>query len=172
MLTMLSTFLSFLMGGLPKLLDFFQDRADKSHELKLAAMQTERELALAQAGFIAQQKVEEIKLDEIKTQTASDEKQALIGAQQAEMQAIYAHDIAIGQGASQWMVNYRTGVRPTITYGFFLLLCVLDGVLAYKGLTSAGITFKELADQLWDDETQALFAAIISFHFGGRAFGK
>ena len=85
MLTLLSTFLSFLMGGLPKLLDFFQDRADKSHELKLASMQTERELALAQAGFAAQQKVEEIKLDEIKTQTASDDRQALIGAQQAEV---------------------------------------------------------------------------------------
>jgi len=171
MLTMLSTFLSFLMGGLPKLLDFFQDRADKSHELKLASMQTERELALAQAGFAAQQKVEEIKLDEIKTQTASDDRQALIGAQQAEMNAIYAHDMSLNEGTSQWVKNARAMVRPAITYGFFLLLCVLDGVLAYKGITG-GATFQELADQLWDDETQALFAAIISFHFGGRAFGK
>jgi len=171
MLTLLSTFLSFLMGGLPKLLDFFQDRADKSHELKLASMQTERELALAAAGFAAQQKIEEIKLDEIKTQTASDDRQALIGAQQAEMQAIYAHDMSLNEGTSPWVKNTRAMVRPAITYGFFLLLCVLDAVLAYKGLTG-GATFQELADQLWDDETQALFAAIISFHFGGRAFGK
>ena len=171
MLTLLSTFLSFLMGGLPKLLDFFQDRADKSHELKLASMQTERELALAAAGFAAQQKVEEIKLDEIKTQTASDDRQALIGAQQAEMNAIYAHDMSLNEGTSQWVKNARAMVRPAITYGFFLLLCVLDAVLAYKGITG-GATFQELADQLWDDETQALFAAIISFHFGGRAFGK
>ena len=35
MLTLLSTLISFLMGGLPKLLDFFQDRADKLHELGL-----------------------------------------------------------------------------------------------------------------------------------------
>jgi hypothetical protein len=34
------------------------------------------------------------------------------------------------------------------------------------------VSFAEMANQLWDDETQALFAAIISFHFGGRAFGK
>jgi len=171
MLTLLSTFLSFLMGGLPKLLDFFQDRADKSHELKLASMQTERELALAAAGFAAQQKVEEIKLDEIKTQTASDEKISLINAQQAEMNAIYAHDMSLNEGTSLWVKNARAMVRPAITYGFFLLLCVLDAVLAYKGITG-GATFQELADQLWDDETQALFAAIISFHFGGRAFGK
>jgi hypothetical protein len=44
-------------------------------------------------------------------------------------------------------------------------------VLAYKGLSS-GVDYKDLANQLWDDETQALFAAIITFHFGGRAFGK
>ena len=159
------------MGGLPKILDFFQDKSDKSHELKLAAMQTERELQLASAGFIAQTRIEEIKLDEIKTQSASDEKIFIIGAQQSEMQAIYAHDSAIGKGASQWMVNLRTSVRPVITYGFFFLLVGIDGVLAYKGITS-GIDFNVLADQLWDNETQALFASIIAFHFGGRAFGK
>ena len=63
MLTLLSSLISFLMGGLPKVLDFFQDRADKSHELKLAQMQTERELQLLQAGYVAQQHIEEIKLD-------------------------------------------------------------------------------------------------------------
>lgn len=171
MLTLLSTFVSFLMGGLPKILDFFQDKSDKSHELKLAQMQTERELQLAAAGFASQEKIEAIKFDELKVQTASDEKVSLIGAQQAEMNAIYTHDIAIGQGASQWMINLRTSVRPIITYGFFFLLVGIDAVLAYRGLTS-GVDFNVLADQLWDDETQALFAAIISFHFGGRAFGK
>ena len=87
------------------------------------------------------------------------------------MNAIYTHDIEIGKGASKWMINLRGSVRPVITYGFFFLLVGIDGVLAYKGLSS-GVDFNILADQLWDDETQALFAAIISFHFGGRAFGK
>jgi len=171
MLTLLSTFLSFLMGGLPKLLDFFQDRADKSHELKLVQMQTERELELRKAGFEIERQIEEIKLDEIKTQTQSAEKVSLIDAQKAEMNAIYAHDIAIGQGASQWMVNYRTGVRPTITYGFFGLLMLVEIGLFLYGW-NRGVEFNTLANMLWDDETQALFAAIISFHFGGRAFGK
>lgn len=171
MLTLLSTLVSFLMGGLPKILDFFQDKSDKSHELKLAQMQTERELQLASAGYAAQQQIEAIKLDEIKTQTASAEKVSLIDAQQAEMSAIYAHDTSLSEGTSVWMKNLRASVRPVITYGFFFLLVGIDGVLAYKGLTS-GVDFNALADQLWDDETQALFAAIISFHFGGRAFGK
>jgi hypothetical protein len=171
MLTIFSTLVSFLMGGLPKILDFFQDKSDKSHELKLAQMQTDRELQMAAAGYIAQQHIEEIKLDEIKTQTASAEKVSLIDAQSAEIQAIYAHDTSLNEGTSQWMKNLRASVRPVITYGFFFLLVGIDAVLAYKGLTS-GIDFNQLANQLWDDETQALFASIIAFHFGGRAFGK
>jgi len=171
MLTIFSTLVSFLMGGLPKVLDFFQDRADKSHELKLAQMQTERELQLAAAGYVAQQHIEEIKLDEIKTQTQSTEKVSLIDAQQAEMQAIYAHDTSLNEGTSQWMKDLRASVRPVITYGFFFLLVAIDATLAYKGITS-GVEFNVLADQLWDNETQALFASIIAFHFGGRAFGK
>lgn len=171
MLTLLSTFISFLMGGLPKILDFFQDKQDKKHELELARLQMERELQLLQAGYAAQQQIEAIKLDEIKTQTEADTRQALIGAQQAEMNAIYAHDAALGEGTSTWMKDLRASVRPVITYGFFFLLCGIDAALVYKGYSS-GVDFNTLADQLWDDETQALFAAIISFHFGGRAFGK
>jgi len=171
MLTIFSTLVSFLMGGLPKILDFFQDKADKGHELKLAQMQTERELQLAAAGYVAQQHIEEIKLDEIRTQTQSAEKVSLIDAQNAEMQAIYAHDTALSEGTSTWMKDLRASVRPVITYGFFFLLVAIDATLAWKGITS-GVDFNTLANQLWDDETQALFASIIAFHFGGRAFGK
>jgi len=171
MLTIFSTLVSFLMGGLPKILDFFQDKADKSHELKLAQLQTDRELQLAAAGYLAQQHIEEIKLDEIKTQTQSAEKVSLVDAQKAEMQAIYAHDISLNEGTSGWMKDLRASVRPVITYGFFFLLVAIDATLAYKGITS-GVDFNTLANQLWDDETQALFASIIAFHFGGRAFGK
>ena len=171
MLTIVSTLVSFLMGGLPKIFDFLQDRSDKKHEIQLAQMQTDRELQMAAAGYVAQQKIEDIKLDEIRTQTEADNKQALIGAQQAEMQAIYAHDASLNEGTSQWMKNLRASVRPVITYGFFFLLVAIDATLAYKGLTS-GTDFNVLANQLWDDETQALFASIIAFHFGGRAFGK
>jgi hypothetical protein len=171
MLTLVSTLVSFLSGGLPKLLDFFQDKSDKSHELKLAQMQTERELQLAAAGFVSQEKIEAIRLDEIRTQSASAEKVSLIDAQKAEISAIYAHDTSLSEGTSKWMKDLRASVRPVITYGFFFLLCAIDATLAWKGINS-GIDFNTLANQLWDDETQALFASIIAFHFGGRAFSK
>ena len=171
MLTLLSTLVSFLMGGLPKILDFFQDRADKGHELKLAAMQTEREMQLAAAGYAGQAKIEEIRLDEIKVQSSADTQQSLISAQQAEVQAIYAHDMSLNEGTSQWMKNFRASVRPVITFGFFGLLVFVDvGLFSYGWYNN--VPFQELAEMLWDSETQALFASFIAFHFGGRAFGK
>jgi len=158
MLTLFSTLISFLAGGLPKLLGFFQDRADKSHELTMAKLQTERELELRKAGFEAQQRVEEIRV----------EGQA-IEAEASERAALYAHDIAIGQGASQWMVNLRAGVRPLLTYGFFLLFAFVEiGGFVYAW--NHGVDFDVLLTKLWDSDTQIIFASIISFHFGGRAF--
>lgn len=171
MLTLFSTLISFLMGGLPKLLDFLQDRSDKKHELELAQMQIARELEMRKLGFEAQERVENIHTQQLEIETKSAEKQSLIAAQQAEMQAIYAHDTALNEGTSQWMKNLRASVRPVITYGFFFLLVGIDCALVYHGFTK-DVSFEDMADQLWDDETQALFASIIAFHFGGRAFGK
>ena len=171
MLTLLSTLISFLMGGLPKLLDFFQDRNDKKHELALAQMQTERELALRKAGFEAQERVENIHTEQLEIETKAQTQMSIVDAQKAEMQAIYAHDMSLNEGTSEWMKNLRAGVRPIITYGFFFLLVAIDTTLAFHGITT-NVPFNELADQLWDDNTQALFASIIAFHFGGRAFGK
>lgn len=171
MLTLFSTLVSFLVGGLPKLLEFFQDRSDKRHELELAQLQIQREMELRKLGFEAQERVEHIKTEQMEIETKSAERQAIIGAQQAELQALYAHDTALNEGTSQWMKNLRASVRPVITYGFFLLLVGIDIALVWHAFTN-NVGFNELANQLWDDETQALFASIIAFHFGGRAFGK
>ena len=171
MLTLLSTLISFLMGGVPKFLEFFQDRADKQHEIQLAQMQIERELQLRKAGFEAQERVEHIRSEQLQNEATSNANLAVIGAQQAEMQAIYAHDSSLNEGTSQWMKNLRASVRPVITYGFFLLLVFVDiGGFWYGYYMS--VPFNDLLEMLWDNETQALFASIIAFHFGGRAFGK
>jgi len=158
MITLLTTLISFLAGGLPKLLGFFQDRSDKKHELTMAQMQIERELDLRKAGFEAQARVEEIRV----------EGQA-IEAEASERAALYAHDIAIGQGASQWMINLRSGVRPILTYGFFLLFAFVE-VGGFIYAWQRDIAFDVLIAKLWDADTQIIFASIISFHFGGRAF--
>jgi hypothetical protein len=160
MFTLLTTVVSFLAGGLPSILKFFQDKSDKSHELQMAQVQMERELKMAEAGYLAQAHVEEIKTDQISIQAAAQERVAL-----------YAHDIEIGKGASQWVVNARAMVRPVITYGLFFLLVFVDMFGFYYAI-STGVEFVTAMDQLWDDDTQTIWASVVSFWFGTQAFGK
>jgi hypothetical protein len=160
MLTLISTALSFLMGGLPKLMDFFQDKSDKSHELQLAKMQTEREMQMLKEGYIAQARVEEIRTEQIAIQTAEKEREAL-----------YSHDIAIGQGASQWVINLRASVRPMVTYLFVFLLIVVD-IASIWWAWSSGAAFAESVTLIFDGDEMQILASIIAFWFGTQAFSK
>ena len=167
MLTLLSTLISFLMGGLPKLLDFFQDRSDKAHELDLANLQIQRELEMRKAGFEAQERVEHIHTDQMQIQAQSATQQF----QLQERQALYAPDIAIGQGASTWVINARAMVRPALTYGMFLLLVFVD-VAGFLYAWHSNVPFNDCLDQLWDNDTQLIWASIVAFWFGSQAFEK
>ena len=160
MMTLLSTFMSFLAGGLPKILSMLQDRQDKKHELALVAAQKERELALAERGFIAQGKVEEIKLEQIQTQMAGEERQAL-----------YAHDVEIGKGASQWMINLRASVRPVVTYIFVIELVALNIAGVWYAYTT-GIPFAVAMENVFSDDEMLILSSIIAFWFGTQAFNK
>jgi hypothetical protein len=164
---MISTVLSFLMGGLPKLLDVWQDSKDKSHEIKLASMQTERELMMHKEGLVAQQKIEEIRLEELKVD-------AEVRTQEVAMkqhEALLAHDTASAVGASPWVINARAMVRPGITYGMFGLLLFVD-IFGFWYAFHTGVGFETALNLLWDDESQQIFASIIAFYFGGQAFKK
>jgi len=160
MMTMISTFLSFLAGGLPKILEIFQDRQDKKHELALVAAQKERELALAERGFIAQARVEEIKLEQIQTQTAGEERQAL-----------YQHDVEIGKGASQWMINLRASVRPVVTYIFVLELVAIN-IAGVWYAYNTGVPFAAAMAEVFSDDEMLILSSIIAFWFGTQAFAK
>jgi len=167
MLTLLSTLLSFLMGGLPKLLGFFQDRSDKAHELELAQLQIQREIELRKAGFEAQERVEHIHTEQMQIQAETNAQ----GYRLQERQALYAHDIEIGKGASQWVTNARAMVRPALTYGMFLLLVFVD-IAGFAYAYHTGVAFTECLDQLWDQDTQLIWASIVAFWFGSQAFEK
>lgn len=160
MLTLISSLLSFLSGGLPNILNFFQDKSDKKHELQMAQLQTERELQMAEKGFLAQAKVEEIHLE-----------QTQVEAQLSERQALYQHDIEISKGASRWVINIRSLVRPIITYGLFGLLVFVE-IFGFFYAIRTGVDFQVAMNLLWDDETQIIWSSVVSFWFGTQAFKK
>ncbi len=160
MITLLSTLISFLAGGLPRILEFFQDRSDKSQEVEILKLQIQRELQMADKGFQAQERIAEIQTEQV-----------YIDAQAKTTQSLYMHDIEIGKGASLWVINLRASVRPVITYCMFGMLAFINLFGCYYAVEQ-GVPFSEALNLLWDEDTQILFASIISFWFGSQAFGK
>ena len=160
MLSLISSLMGFAAGGLPKVLDFVQDRGDKKHELALMAMQREREIALAKEGFIAQARVEEIKTDQIAMQTQAQEKLAM-----------WKHDMKIGEGASTWVINLRASVRPIVTYIFVGLLVVVD-IAGIWYAYSTGVAFAVAMDMVFSSEEMSILSAIIAFWFSSQSFSK
>jgi hypothetical protein len=155
------------MGGLPKILEFFQDKSDKKHELAMAAMQTERELTLKKAGLEAQERIEHIQTEQIQINAEVTNNQTAM----QERQALYAHDIALGQGASTWVINMRAATRSVITYGMFAMFMFVE-VFGFYYAWHTDVAFTVALDNLWDDDTQIIWACIVSFWFGGQAFKK
>jgi hypothetical protein len=166
MLSLISTIGGLLVSGLPSLLGFFQDKADKKHELELAQMQTEREIQMMERGFVAQAKMEEIRTDQVEMQTA------------AQMQnAALDHDKKVMERASTWVVNYVGTVRPTVTYLFVIELVLINFWLCYKLFSMPGlITGVEdltiISEMIFSSDEMAMLGGIIGFWFGSRNWDK
>jgi hypothetical protein len=166
MLSLLSTLGGLLISGLPKLLDYFQNKADQKHELALAHVQTERELQMAAQGFAAQQRVEEIRTDQIAMET------------DAQMTvAAYDHDKKVLEKASTWVANFVGTVRPMVTYIFVLELCAINAWIAYyvysrPSLVSNMDDLIRLSDIIFSSDEMAMLGGIIGFWFGSRSWAK
>ena len=145
MITLLGSLLGFGTSFLPQVLSFFkdkQDHANKMSELKLRA-------ELQAAGVDLEIKV----LD----------KQAEI----EETKALYNYaNPTTGFGAA-----LASSVRPVITYLFFALFMATKAVIMIKVMQDGG-DWMDGVDLMFDEETKALFAAIMSFWFGNRAVSK
>ena len=166
MLSLISTLGGLLISGLPKLLEYFQNKADQAHELKLAEKQTERELALAAQGFMAQQRVEEIRTDQIAMQT---------DAQMTE--AALKHDEKVLEKASRWVVNYVGTVRPTVTYLFIFELLAINAAITYyvfqhPGLVNSIDDLVKVTNIIFSDDEMAMLGGIVGFWFGSRNWKK
>jgi hypothetical protein len=160
MLSILSGLLGIGSSALPSILQFFQQKGDQKHEMAMAKMQNDRELAMAEKGFASQQKIEEIRADEISMQTYAQEREAL-----------YAHDMKIMDKASQATVDLNARVRPYIAFTFVGLLVFVD----VAGLIWAiwqGVDFVTAMNNVFSDDEMAIVSSIIGFYFGSRQWEK
>jgi len=166
MLSLFSTLGGLLISGLPKLLDFFQNRADQKHELALSRIQVEMQLQMMAQGFAAQERIEEIRTDQIAMQSE---------AQMTE--AALKHDEKVLEKASQWVANYVGTVRPTVTYIFVFELCAINAWIAYYIYSRPSLVMSmddliRLSDIIFSTDEMAMLGGIIGFWFGSRGWSK
>ena len=146
MLSLLGSLMGFGTSFLPKVMDFFQDKQDKKHELAVMEVQ------IRQQKELASQKLEAINVE-------------------ADIREIESLHKSMQPTGVKWIDGLRGSVRPVITYAFFGLFIFVE-VSAYLSLTAAGVSGLDAVNAVWDEKTKALFAAVISFWFGGRAISR
>jgi hypothetical protein len=166
MLSLFSTLGGLLISGLPKLLDFFQNKDDQKHELALARVQVELQLQMMAQGFKAQERMEEIRTDQIAMQT---------DAQMTE--AALKHDEKIMERASTWVVNFVGTVRPIVTYIFIFELCAINAWIAYYVYSRPSLVNNmddliRVTDIIFSSDEMAMLGGIIGFWFGSRSWAK
>jgi hypothetical protein len=144
MLSLLGSLLGFGTSFLPSVMSFFQDRADKSHELKVMEMQLEQQIQIGNQ-----------KLDMVHVEADIRETEALLKSQSS-----------LNKQSSQWITDLAASVRPFITYLLFIEFMMLTFLLAF------GYINNEMYALIWSDEIMAMWAAVVSFWFGSRSFNR
>jgi len=145
MLGIVSSLVGFGSAFAPKLLDFFQDKQDKAHELKVMAQQA----ALQREGHA-------MKLEAITVEAAAK-----------EIEAAHKEQATTVKRGSRWLANLSGSIRPVVTYLFVIEFLVINWAIAFLLISQEGITLEALREIL-DDEYMALLTTMIAFWFGSR----
>ena len=144
MISLLGSLLGFGTSFLPKVMDYFQDKQDKSHELQLMDKQLEQQIQIGNQ-----------KLDMVHVEADIRETEALLKSQ-----------TALTKQSSQWITDLAASVRPFITYLLFIEFMALTLLLAFGYIDNA------MYSLVWSDEIIGIWAAVISFWFGSRTFNR
>lgn len=144
MLSLLGSLLGFGTSFLPKIMSYFEDKRDQSHELVMMDKQ----------------------LEERKVLGAQKLQMTHVDADIRESEALLKHDAKITMKSSQWVINLSASVRPVMSYLFFIEFFGLTIAVNAKFITT------EQYAAIWNEPTQALFATVVSFWFGSRTFNR
>jgi hypothetical protein len=157
-----------LLGGIfrcvPEIMNFFDKKDERKHELALQDKQIEyTQIQGAQ------------KMDEIGAQNQGSWNTGYIDALKQAL-ASQSHPL---QMTGKWYVDILAiianflsiTVRPVITYWFFSLYCAAK-IAMFIGLLQTGTAVIASIQLIWTTEDQALLAGILNFWFLNRVFEK
>jgi len=160
MLSIFSGLLGIASSSLPNILGFFQAKADQKHELAMAQMQTERELAMAQAGFASQEKIAAIEYETTLAETYTREREAL-----------YEHDKTLVESAGPFIRNLNAAVRPVIAFTFVFELVAINFISLWWAIHT-DVEFLTALRAVFGSDEMAILSSIIGFYFGARQWEK
>jgi hypothetical protein len=147
-ISLLGTLLGFGTSIIPEILGYFKQKQANAQEL-----------SMLEAKSKYAQELSRLKIEELDAQ-----------AEIEETKSLYQHDRSIDAGG--FVNGLRGSVRPVITYLFFLMFAATKGTLIYAMAVNQNLDWTVAIQMAWDDETAAIFSAVISFWFGNRAMSK
>ena len=155
MLTLLGSLMGFAGSAIPSVIDLFKEKSEKDKQIELARLQME-----------AKEKGVDLDIKMMFAQADIDDRKSA----REEQQRLLEHDAKLGMQGG-FINSLRAFVRPFITYIFFVTFIGVKVVLVWHTVGSGG-DLEQAINVAWDDETEALFAAVMSFWFGSRAMPK
>ena len=155
MLTLLGSLMGFAGSAVPSVIDLFKEKAEKEKQFEMARLQME-----------AKEKGVDLDIRMLTAQADIEDRKS----SREEQQRLLEHDAKLGMQGG-FINALRAFVRPFITYVFFATFIGVKVVLVWHTVDSGG-NLPQAINVAWDDQTEALFAAVMSFWFGSRAMPK
>lgn len=142
MTTLLASLIGFISSIIPEIIKYLKDLAEKKHE---------RALLSEHIKCSNKEKLREVE-------------DMRIVRDILEQESLYSTYYS----SNRWFNALNASVRPVIAYCFFGLYMYIK-YIQYKAIIKADHLLDYL-NVLWTLDDQAIFAGVISFYFGQRAF--
>jgi hypothetical protein len=142
--------LGFMAAVAPELLQMLKDRF--SHQRDLEAKQQELDAAARGYEYTIQSQSEAL--------ASKDAEIAVLQRQTEDCEDIKHHPA---------LAFLRSSVRPILTYGFFGFFASVKLFALHHALAVEHTPVMNILPGIWDEDTESLFAAVITFWFGSRS---
>ena len=146
-LTLLSPFLGILGSLLPSIVRIFERKQELKFQTETMKLQMEAAVQNAQVQIA----IEDAKAD------VEDAK------------SVRSYDNNIDGG--KFINALRSSIRPVITYVFFITFIAIKTAVIIV-MINQGASMTEMLKAVWDQDTMALFGAVMGFWFGSRILEK
>lgn len=147
LITLLSPFLGILGSLLPSVVRFFERKQELKFQTETLKLQMEAAVQNAQVQIA----IEDAKADV------------------ADAESVRSYDNNVDGG--KFINALRASIRPVITYVFFITFIAIKTAVIIV-MIHQGASMTEMLKAVWDQDTMALFGAVMGFWFGTRMLEK